>query len=221
MKTISSQRLYQAAWTIASIYLAILVAEIVQNSLVPLLLDPDSNQTLWWIAIPTLALNLLSAFEAYLWLSPVKDLQVSIAEARFKGVLLAVYLLAIVSQMLLLEACTEETMPIVTALSVWAGGMTAITGIYFVYNAISLAWPHDADNARKREYKGALLLYGSFAAVFAALAAANSHFDQRATLYGALLATVAGGYFVVYCLFWRAWYLTALSSEGPRNLHAL
>jgi hypothetical protein len=85
---------------------------------------------------PILVLNLLTAFEAYLWLAPPKNLPVSLPHARFLGARLGIYLVAVVAQMLLLEACKSTLMTPMAAM------------------------------ARKREYWRAALLYGSFALAF-------------------------------------------------------
>lgn len=214
MNALSSHRLHQSAWTIVSIYVAILVAGIVKDALIPLILDPARNALLWWIAIPTVALNLLTAFEAYLWLTPPRDRPVSRADTRYIAARLVIYLLAVIAQMLLLEACTSRTLSIDAALSIWAAGMSVILGLYFLYNLVGLLWRNGQSATHRREFRRALVLYGASGLAFALLAAFGASFGTHAGTYAAVLAAIAGVYFCCYVLLWRSWYAVALSSEG-------
>lgn len=215
MSKTSSQRLYQSAWTILSIYFGILLADVAGDSLVPLVLDPNVDKTRWWVVPPTMTLFVLSAFEAYLWLNPQEDRELKPPLARFLGARLIIYVAAVVAQMFLLKACTDFSLAPPEAFSIWSGGMAAVTGLYFLYNILGLIWPHGASQERIQEYWQALLIYAPFVAAFTLVSVNASWFAEHPNAHGFVVSAIAFAYFVSYFFVWWKWYAIALSSDAP------
>jgi uncharacterized membrane protein YuzA (DUF378 family) len=175
----------------------------------------DLSRLRLWIIAPTLVLYFWSAQEAYLWLSPQSDEEISVGVAFFKAAKLFVYLLAVITQAFLARACTDRNLTTSDSLSMWARTVAVVVGIYALYNLMS--WirkrisPRDSDfaNPNLSSFGEYFWFYVVFAGIFVIAALLKSCFSGA--LYGPGVCLCFLIYFASYVMLWRKWFLLALS----------
>ena len=210
--SISTSRLYQAAWFVVSVYFAVLITDVTKDGLVPAVLGAELDLMRLWIIAPTLILYFLSAQEAYLWLTPKEDEEVSISKAVYLGAHLIIYPLAVIVQAFLARACTDKTLGSIDALSHWAAAFAGVTGAYCLYNIFSLVVTKlkgtvEFATAPPRFRNVLFYLFSS------ALFLVESRWGARlpGAWYGMAIFVSFIAYFVGYLKLWRSWFLSTLA----------
>lgn len=132
----SGYRLAQTTWFVTSAYLAFLIAEVTKDGLVMAIFSPGLRVERIWLIVPTLLLYFLTAAEAYLWLNPKEDEPLSAVTAAFRGTLLVIFIVAVITQALLLYPCREHTLSEGKAAAYWLFTFSAVLCVYLSYNVV-------------------------------------------------------------------------------------
>jgi len=219
-KAVSIARLYQAAWFVVSVYFSLLIADVTKEALVPSILDPSVSLSKLCIVVPTLIFYILTAVEAYLWMTPQASDTVSPRLAAFKLLQLFIYFAAVIAQAFLARACVDLVKNVDGSISVWCYGFAALLLFYCLYNLLWIVRPKflasgQADDApiTRQTALSVAAYYAFFSVVFVLLArytASVPHVGSYYLVSGAFLI-----YLGSYLYLWVDWYLEALSPATP------
>lgn len=218
----SGHRLAQTTWFVTSAYFAFLIAETTKDGLVMAIFDSSIPASRIWIIVPTLIFYFLSAAEAYLWLNPRGEDQISATTASFRGALLVIYIIAVVAQSLLLYPCREKNISESEATSYWLFSFSSVLGIYILYNivwTIKLALTKGNIIKDDRECPSGLkivLYIGHYAtfitiAMLVAKTTLTEHLSDSSIFATVFFSTYLIIYFVIW---WNEWHRQALSTDS-------
>ena len=149
--------------------------------------------------------------EAYVWLNPPEDEQISGQDAVFRFVHLAIFLTAILFAAFLTYACTSSSLADSERYFVWSRSFGGIVMLFSLYNAVWIVKRFFFDANNCPTYRQ-ILTYISFYLVSALV----FFFSERILFFLELrrpeiaLCCLYGIYIIVYfIIWWRPWHSKA------------
>jgi hypothetical protein len=211
----SGSMIGQIAWFIVSIYLAVVLTDLVKDGLFKAVMTPKGDLRKLAIIIPALTFYLITVIEAYPWLSPPETEQLSGPDAVFRFAHLVPYFAGIVFQAFLTYACTNTELQGDDPYFVWARSFGWVLFSYAVYNALWIVnrlIPH----LNKRDCPTCpricvlLVFYLFFACVFVwGFPRFAVHRPDRPLCVWYVV------FIVLYVVLWRDWYPHSFRVRPP------
>lgn len=207
----SRSKTAKAAWSVITVYLAVLVTGTLNKSIIPLWFDAVDWNLRWCITIPSIIWALMVAIEGFLWLTQPDqhaDAVVGV-EAKVWLFRLTCYLCAAILQSFLLYACTSQSFSDIQAFGVWISTFAVINAVFLIYNVVARVFQEQCGFVDKSENFNAIVYYFAWVSlligVYLLLPLTSSMFSRI------LMCLVSAAYFVAYFLVWGFWYTLAVS----------